>query len=95
MVEYLSREKWLSKTEALLPSNGLKFYTDGSLFNGMVSSGVFQKNLFSSNTLLLELTPLFLRLKFTPFWCFFDCCLSGEMICNSSDSQAALLSLSS
>jgi hypothetical protein len=34
MVEYLSREIWLSEAKAWLPSDGLKFYTDGSLVEG-------------------------------------------------------------
>jgi hypothetical protein len=34
LVEYPSREIWLSEAEAWLPSDGLKFYTDGSLFEG-------------------------------------------------------------
>jgi hypothetical protein len=28
-MEYLSNEIWLSEAEAWLPSDGLKFYTDG------------------------------------------------------------------
>jgi hypothetical protein len=34
LVEYSSSEIWLSKVEAWLPSDGLKFYTNGSLFEG-------------------------------------------------------------
>jgi hypothetical protein len=41
LVEYTSREIWLPEAEAWLPSDGLKFYTDGSLFEGKVGSGVF------------------------------------------------------
>jgi hypothetical protein len=48
LVEYLSREIWLSEAEASLPSDGLKFYTDGSLFEGRACSGVFfRRNLIS------------------------------------------------
>jgi hypothetical protein len=41
LVEYPSREIWLSEAEAWLPSDGLKFYTDESLFEGRAGSGVF------------------------------------------------------
>jgi hypothetical protein len=40
-VEYFSREIWLSETEARRPSDGLKFYTDGSLFENKAGTGVF------------------------------------------------------
>jgi hypothetical protein len=36
LVEYPSREIWLSEAEAWLPFDGLKFYTDGSLFESKV-----------------------------------------------------------
>jgi hypothetical protein len=32
LVEYPSKEIWLSEAEAWLPFNGLKFYNDGYLF---------------------------------------------------------------
>jgi hypothetical protein len=41
LVEYPSREIWLSEAEAWLPSDGLKFDTDGSFFEGRAGSGVF------------------------------------------------------
>jgi hypothetical protein len=44
-VEYSSREIWLSEAEAWLPSDCVKFYTDGSLFEGRVGSGVFSEEL--------------------------------------------------
>jgi hypothetical protein len=62
-VEYLSREIWLSGAEAWLPSDGLKFYTDGSLCEGRAGSGIFSMHLS-----LLERSPLSFRLRFTPFW---------------------------
>jgi hypothetical protein len=39
LVEYSSREIWLSEAEAWLISDGLKFYTDSSLIEGRVGSG--------------------------------------------------------
>jgi hypothetical protein len=41
LVEYPSREIWLSEAEVWLPSDGLKFYTDSSLFEGRAGSGDF------------------------------------------------------
>jgi hypothetical protein len=41
LVEYPSREIWLIEAEAWLTSDCLKFYTDGSLFEGRAGSGVF------------------------------------------------------
>jgi hypothetical protein len=71
LVEYPSCEiwVWLSEAEAWLPSDCLKFYTDGSLFEASAGSGVFfRMNLISGHLLLLERSPLSFRLKFTPFW---------------------------
>jgi hypothetical protein len=45
LVEYPSREIWLSEAEAWVPSDGLNFYTDGSLFEGKSGSGVFSEEL--------------------------------------------------
>jgi hypothetical protein len=41
LAEYPSREIWLSEAEAWFPSDGLKFYTDGFLFESRAGSGVF------------------------------------------------------
>jgi hypothetical protein len=43
--EYPSRGIWLSEAEAWLPSDDLKFYTDGSLFKERAGSGVFLEEL--------------------------------------------------
>jgi hypothetical protein len=63
LVEYTFREIWLSESESWLPSDGLKFYADGSLFEGN-----FQRNLISRHLSLLERSRLTFRLRFTPFW---------------------------
>jgi hypothetical protein len=63
-VEYPSREIWLYEAEAWL-----KFYTDGTLFEGRAGAGVFfLRNLISRHLSLLERSPLSFRLRFTPFW---------------------------
>jgi hypothetical protein len=65
LVEYPYREIWLSEAEAWFPCDGLKFYTDGSLFEGRVGSGVFfWRNLISRHLSLLKRTPLSSRLRF-------------------------------
>jgi hypothetical protein len=68
LVEYPSREIWLSEAEAWLPSDALKLYTDGSLFEGSAGSGVFRKNLISRHLTLLERSSLSFRLRFTLLW---------------------------
>jgi hypothetical protein len=65
LVEYPSRERWLSEAEALLQSDGLKLYTDLSLFEGSVGSEVSSDELFSRNP-----SPLFFRLKSSHFGLF-------------------------
>jgi hypothetical protein len=68
LVEYPFREIWLSKSEACLPFDGLKFYTDGSLFEGKGSGVFFRRNLMSRHLSLLERSPLSFRRRFMPFW---------------------------
>jgi hypothetical protein len=45
LVNYPCRKIWLSETEAWLPSDGLKLYTDGSLFESRAGSEVFSEQL--------------------------------------------------
>jgi hypothetical protein len=67
LVEYPSRKIWLSEAEAWLLSDGLKFYTEGFLFEGRAGSGVFfRRNLISRHLSLLEHLPLSFRLWLTP-----------------------------
>jgi hypothetical protein len=51
---YPSRDIWLSEVEAWLPSDGLKFYTHGSLFEGKAGSGVLSEELFLKASSALE-----------------------------------------
>jgi hypothetical protein len=45
LVEYPSRKIWIYEAEAWLPSNGLKFYDDGTLFEGRAGSVIFSEEL--------------------------------------------------
>jgi hypothetical protein len=86
LVEYPSSEIWLSEAEAWLPSNGLKIYTDGSLFKGRVRSGVFQEALDFKASFAIGL--------FATNYCLREC-MTGKTICICSNSQTTLLALSS
>jgi hypothetical protein len=94
-VEYLSREIWLSEAEAWLPSDGLKFYTDGSLFEGRAGSEVFfseELDLEASFTLGTFAT-VFQAEVYAILACSDYClrkCMTGKTICICSDSSAAL-----
>jgi hypothetical protein len=61
-VEYLSRAIWLSETEVGLPTDNLKFFTDGSLFEGRSFKEFYRRNLISSHLSLLERSPLSFKL---------------------------------
>jgi hypothetical protein len=45
LVEYPSKEIWLSETEAWFACDGLILYTDASMFEDRVGSGVFSEEL--------------------------------------------------
>jgi hypothetical protein len=95
--DYPSREIWLSEAEAWLPSDGLKFYTDGSSFEGMVGSGVFAQELdLKASFALWTFSPLVFQAEvYTILACFNYCLRERKTICICSDSLAALLALSS
>jgi hypothetical protein len=99
LVEYRSREIWLSKAEAWLPSDGLKFYTDGSLFEGRAGSGIFSEELdLKASFALGTFSTVFQAEVYATMACSDYClrdCMTGKTICICSDSRAALLALSS
>jgi ribonuclease HI len=99
LVEYPSREIWLSEAEALLRSDGLKLYTDGSLFEGRVGSGVFSEELdlkasFALGTFATVLQAEVYAIMACSDYCLREC-MTGKTVCICSDSRAALLTLSS
>jgi hypothetical protein len=53
-VEYLSIPLGRSETEAWLPFDNLKFYTDGSLFEGRAGFEVFSRELVFKASFALE-----------------------------------------
>jgi ribonuclease HI len=99
LVEYPLREIWLSEAEARLPSDGPKFYTDGSLFVGRAGSGVFLEELdLKASFALGTFATVFQAEVYTIMVCSDYClreCMTGKTICICSDSRAALLALSS
>jgi ribonuclease HI len=98
-VEYSSREIWLSEAEAWLSSDGLKFYTDGSLFEGRAGSGVFSEEHDLKISFAIETFATVFQAEVHAILACSDYCLrecmTGKTICICSDSQAALLALSS
>jgi hypothetical protein len=54
LVEYPSREILLSEAEAWVASDGLKFYTNGSVFEGRAGSGVFSEKIDLKASFALE-----------------------------------------
>jgi hypothetical protein len=99
LLQYPSREIWLSKAEGWLPSDGLKFYTDGSLFESREGAGVFLEELdLKASFALGTFTTVFQTENFAILACSDYClrvCMTGKTICICSDSRAALLALSS
>jgi hypothetical protein len=93
LVEYPSREIWLSEAEAWFPSDDLKFYIDGSLFEGMMGSGIFSEEFDLKASFALG-TCVF-QAEVYAIMTYSDCCLrecmTGKTICICSYSRAALL----
>jgi hypothetical protein len=98
LLEYPSREIWLSEAEAWLPSDGLKFYTNGSLFEGRAGSGVFSEELdLKASFALGTFATVFQAEVYAIMACSDYClreCITGTTICICLDSRAALLALS-
>jgi ribonuclease HI len=89
LAELSPRSSWLShETSEMLPSDGVIFYTDGSLCEGRAGAGVFSDTLDIKESYALGSLAT----------CS-DYCRSTNMhnmtICICSDSKAALLDLSS
>jgi hypothetical protein len=88
----------LSKTEAWLPADGLKFYTEGSLFEGRAGSEVFSEKLdLKTSFALATFATVFQAEVYAIVVCCDYClkeCMSGKTVCICSDSRAALLALS-
>jgi hypothetical protein len=97
LVEYPSREIWLSETEAWHPSDGLKFYTDGSLFEGRAAFGIFSEELdLKASFALGTFVTVFQAEVYAILACSDYClreCIAGKTICICSDSRAVLLAL--
>jgi hypothetical protein len=88
-----------SEAEAWLPSDGLKLYTDGSLFEGRADFRVFSEALdLKASFALRTFTTVFLAEVYAIMACS-DYCLregmTGKTVCICSYSQAALLALGS
>jgi hypothetical protein len=99
LVEYPYREIWLSELEAWLPSDGLKFYTDDSLFEGKADSGVFSEELDLKASFALETFATIFQTEVYAILACSDYFLRECMTVKTSyfclDSRAALLALSS
>jgi hypothetical protein len=93
------RSSWLSQeTLEILPSDGMIFYTDGSLCDGGAGAGVFSDTLDMRESYALGLLPKVFQTEVYAILVCSDYCQSAKMhmtICKSSDSMAALLALSS
>jgi hypothetical protein len=94
LVELPPRSSWLSQeTVEILPSDGVIFYTDGSLCEGRASAGVFSDTLDMGESYALgSLATVFQTEVYTILACS-DYCRSAICIC--SDSKAMLLAPSS
>jgi ribonuclease HI len=89
----------MSEAEAWLPSYGLKFYTDGSLFEGSEGSGVFLEEIdLKASFALGTFVTVFQAEVYAIIACsnnFLRECMTGKMVCICSDSRAALHTVSS
>jgi hypothetical protein len=98
-VEYPHREIWLSEAETWLPSDSLKFYTYGFLFEGRADSGVFSKELDLKVSFALGTFATVFQTEVYAIMAYSDYylreCMTGKTICICSESWAALLALSS
>jgi hypothetical protein len=100
LVELPPKSSWLSQeTSEILPSDGVIFYSDGSLCEGRAGAGVFSDTLDISKSYAFgSLATVFETEVYAIFTCS-NYCRSANThnmtICICSDSKAALLALSS
>jgi hypothetical protein len=76
----------LSETEAWLPSDGLKFYIDGSLLEGRADSGVFfaEELDLKASFALGTFANVFQAKVYANMACSNNClreCITGKTIC--------------
>jgi hypothetical protein len=100
LVELPPRNSWLSQESSkILPSDGVIFYTDGSLCEGEAGAGVFSDTLDIRETYALGSLAMVFQTGVYAILACSDYCRSANMhnmtICICSDSNAALLALSS
>jgi hypothetical protein len=81
---------WLLKAEAWFSSDGLKFYTDGSLFEGREGAGVFLEELDLKASFALGIVTTVFQAEVYAILACSDClrvCMTGKTICICSDSR--------
>jgi hypothetical protein len=95
LVELPPKSSWLSQeTSEILPSDGVIFYTDGSLCEGRMGAGVFSDNLDIGESYALgSLATVFQTEVYAILACS-DYCRSANMH-NMTISKTSLLALSS
>jgi hypothetical protein len=79
-----SREIWLSEAEAWLPSDGLKFYTVGFLFEGKAGYGMFIGGLDLKASFALGTFATVFQAEVYAILACFDCCLRECMTVKQS-----------
>jgi hypothetical protein len=96
LLEYPSTAIWLSEAEALLPSDGLKFYTDGSGQGGFwrLTEELDLEASFALQTFDIIFQAEVYALLACSDYCLREC-MTDKMICICLESRASLFVLSS